>query len=163
MIGAVATSLEYQRCHSVKILLAMGDSTASETAMTRLIDQIKTRETEVRLLHVLDPYPERLAKKMGGHDTPDFTAAQRKQREFAGKLLAQATEKLRSAGFLVNSSIREGDVCAVILEEAKRWRADLIVLGSRQRKGLEGLFSRSISEVVSREAPCSVEVVRSPT
>jgi len=144
----------------MRILLAVDDSATSETAMTLLIDQVKPSGTEVRLLHVVDPYPERLAKRMGSHDSPDFTAARMKQRAFVGELLERATERLRSAGFSVSSSIEEGDVRAVILEEAKAWRADLLVLGSRQRKGIRHFFSGSISEDVARDAPCSVEIVR---
>lgn len=144
----------------MRILLAIDDSAVSEAAMTLLIDQVKPTGTEVQLLHVLDPYPERLATRIGGHDSPDFTAARMKQRAFAGKLLQHAAEELRSAGFLVSSSVQEGDVRAVILEEARTWRADLLVLGSRQRKGIRHFFSGSISEDVSRDARCSVEIVR---
>ncbi|MGI0085546.1 MAG: universal stress protein, partial [Nitrososphaerales archaeon] len=147
----------------MKILLAVDDSATSEAVMTLLIDQVKVRETEVRLLQVVDPYPERLAKRMGSHDSPDFAAARMKQRAFAGELLERATERLCSAGFSVSSSIEEGDVRAVILEEAKAGCAGLIVLGSRQRKGIRHFFSGSISQDVARDAPCSVEIVRSQT
>lgn len=144
----------------MKILLAVDDTTISEVAITRLIDQIKAPQTEVRLLHVLNSYPERLAKRIGGNDSPDFTAARMKQRASAEELLKCATKRLRSAGFSVSSSIKEGDVRAVILEEAKAWRADLLVLGSRQQKGIRHFFSASISEDVARDALCSVEIVR---
>lgn len=144
----------------MKILLAIDDSATLEVAITRLIDQVKAPQTEVCLLHVLDPYPERLARRIGGSDSPDFTAARMNQRASAEELLEFATKRLRSAGFSVSSSIKEGDVRAVILEEAKALRADLLVLGSRQRKGIRHFFSGSISEDVARDAPCSVEIVR---
>lgn len=146
----------------MKILLAVDDSAASEAAITRLIDQMKAQSTEVRLLHVLDPYPERLAKRIGSHDFPDFAAARMKQRASAEQLLERTSKRFRSAGFWVSSSIEEGDPRAVILEEAKAWRANLLVLGSRQPKvkGIRHFFSGSISEDVARDAPCSVEIVR---
>lgn len=127
-----------------------------------MIDGVKPKGTEVHLLHVLDPYPERLAKRIGGRDTPDFVAAVRKQRADASELLERSTKALRPAGFSVSSSIQEGDVRALILERAKAWRADLVVVGSGEQRGIRHFFSISFSEDVARDASCSVEVVRVP-
>lgn len=60
----------------------------------------------------------------------------------------------------VERSIRHGMPAAEIVEEARRWDADLIVLGRDQRTGLERLFTRDIDSYVVTHAPCSVEVVR---
>lgn len=146
----------------MKILLAVDDSAASEAAISRLIGQMKAHDADVHLLHVLEPYPDGLAKRIGGQDSPGLTAARMKQRTLAAEMLARDSEQLRSAGFSVSSSIKEGDVRAAILEEAAAWRADLLVLGSREpkAKGVRRFFSRSISEVVARNARCSVEVFR---
>jgi universal stress protein A len=144
----------------MKILLAVSQSEASEAAVKFLMHQMALPGAEVRLLHVLDPYPERLAQRMGSYDKPDFTSARRKQLELAKNLLHKATEELSSAGFIVTSSTQEGDVPATIFEEAKAWRANLIVVGWHERKGIRSFFSSNISEDVSRYAPCSVVVVR---
>jgi nucleotide-binding universal stress UspA family protein len=48
----------------------------------------------------------------------------------------------------------------VILKEAERWGADLIVLGSHGRRGFDRLTLGSVSEHVAFHAHCSVEVVR---
>lgn len=144
----------------MKILLAINDSNTSEATVNFVIDEMKPKGTEVRLLHVLDPYPERLAKRIGGRDTPDFVAALTELRAGAHDFLERTGEKLRAAGFSVSSSVEEGDVRALILEEAKAWHADLIVVGSHSQKGFRGFFSSSVSEDVARDAPCSVEVVR---
>lgn len=146
----------------MKILLAVDDSASSEAAISRLIGQMKAQNTEVHLLHVLDLYPGGLAKRTGGQDSLDFIAARMKQRTLAAEMLARDSEHLRSAGFSVSSSIKEGDVRPAILEEAVAWRADLVVLGSREpkAKGLRRFFSRSISEDVARNARCSVEIFR---
>jgi universal stress protein A len=125
----------------MKILLAVSQSEASEAAVKFLKHQMALPGAEVRLLHVLDPYPERLAQRMGSHDKPDFTSARRMQLELAENLLHEATEELSSATFVVTSSTREGDVAAMIFEEAKTWRANLIVVGWHQRKGIRSFFS----------------------
>jgi nucleotide-binding universal stress UspA family protein len=50
----------------------------------------------------------------------------------------------------------------VILDTAAKWHADLIVIGSHGRKGLDRFLLGSVSEAVARHAPCSVQIVRVP-
>jgi nucleotide-binding universal stress UspA family protein len=47
-----------------------------------------------------------------------------------------------------------------IVAEAKRWNADLIVIGSHGRSALERYFLGSVSFKVAAEAPCSVRIAR---
>jgi nucleotide-binding universal stress UspA family protein len=49
---------------------------------------------------------------------------------------------------------------AVILKEAQGWNADLIILGSHGRRGMDRFLLGSVSEHVATHAHCSVEVVR---
>jgi nucleotide-binding universal stress UspA family protein len=48
----------------------------------------------------------------------------------------------------------------ILLDEAAAWKADLIVLGSHGKHGLERLVLGSVSETVAIHAHCSVEVIR---
>lgn len=48
----------------------------------------------------------------------------------------------------------------VILSEADTWRADLIVVGSHGRSGLDRVVMGSVSEAVALHAASSVEVIR---
>lgn len=48
-----------------------------------------------------------------------------------------------------------------ILDEAEKWDADLIVVGSHGFKGLDRFLLGSVSHDVAIHAPCSVEIVRS--
>ena len=144
----------------MKILLALDGSKFSEAATNIVITQIKAKDTKVHLLHVVDPFPARLAGNKGSQETPDFVAARLEQRDYAKELLSRATEKLRSAGFEVTSAVEEGDARDAILNHAERWRADLIVVGSHGRKGLDRFLIGSVSEAVARHARCSVEIVR---
>jgi nucleotide-binding universal stress UspA family protein len=144
----------------MKILLALDASKFSEAATKTVITQIKAKGTEVHLLHVVEPFPASLATKKGTRESPDFVAARLEQREYGTRLLSQATEKLRSAGFKVISSIEEGDARDAILNQAERWHADLIVVGSHGRTGLDRFLIGSVSEAVARHAHCSVEIVR---
>jgi len=144
----------------MRILLALDDSKYSVGATDALIAQAKTENTEVHVLHAVEPFPERLAEDMGSKGSPDFVAARLRQRERGKEMGAQAARKLRSAGFKVTSSVKEGDARSVILKHAESWRADLIMVGSHGRTGLDRFLMGSVSEAVARHARCSVEIVR---
>jgi nucleotide-binding universal stress UspA family protein len=144
----------------MRILLALDDSRFSEAATNAVITQIKAKDAEVCLLNVIEPFPESLAEEKGTREVPNFVAARLELRKRGEELLARAAEKLSSAGFKVVSSVEEGDARDVILNQAAEWHADLIILGSHGRKGLERFLIGSVSEVVARHARCSVEIVR---
>jgi nucleotide-binding universal stress UspA family protein len=53
-----------------------------------------------------------------------------------------------------------GDPVKSITEAAHRWPADIVVIGSHGRGGVDRVFLGSVAEGVSRHAPCPVLVVR---
>jgi nucleotide-binding universal stress UspA family protein len=144
----------------MRILLALDDSKYATGATDALIAQAKTENAEVHILHAVEPFPERLAEGMGSKSSPDFVAARTRLRERAKEMVGQAARKLSSAGFKVTSLVREGDARDVILKHSENWRADLIMVGSHGRTGLDRFLMGSVSEAVARHARCSVEIVR---
>jgi nucleotide-binding universal stress UspA family protein len=61
---------------------------------------------------------------------------------------------------VVSTCVPLGDPRNAILDHAKDWQADLIVLGSHGRRGLDRMLMGSVSETVAIHAQCSVEVIR---
>jgi nucleotide-binding universal stress UspA family protein len=53
-----------------------------------------------------------------------------------------------------------GRISTAIIDQAKRWAADLIVMGTHGRGGLERLFLGSVAEGVARAATVPVLLVR---
>jgi nucleotide-binding universal stress UspA family protein len=73
-----------------------------------------------------------------------------------------AKDILSCAGLTLGEgdSMPMGEPRGVILETAKDWGADLIVVGSHGRRGLDRFLLGSVSEAIAIHAPCSVRVVR---
>jgi len=136
----------------MKILLATDGSKCSEAAIQAVISQCRPEETEVKVLNVVD-LPVLI---------PTLYAAEFREAslENGQDLVRQAEDRLTKAGYKVEKAVEEGDPKAKIVEDAASWHADLIVLGSHGRKGIDRFLMGSVSEAVSRHAPCSVEVVR---
>jgi nucleotide-binding universal stress UspA family protein len=65
-------------------------------------------------------------------------------------------------GVAVTSKVLEGSPEDVILEEAERWHADLVVVGSHGYGPVERRLLGSVSQAVVLHARCSVEIVRCP-
>jgi nucleotide-binding universal stress UspA family protein len=142
----------------MKVLLAIDDSKCSEAATQALITQARPGETEVRVLYVIESY---VFLYEGGY-VVDWKPVIEELRKEGEVLLTQATQALRAAGFQVTTAMEEGNPKSVIVDFAAKWPADLVVMGSHGRRGLERFLLGSVSEAVVRHAPCSVQVVRIP-
>jgi nucleotide-binding universal stress UspA family protein len=97
---------------------------------------------------------------MGGYD-PEFEMVWKALRGQAKDLVEKAAAKLREAKFEVSTELVEGDPKSKILDAAKEWHADMIVLGSHGRSGISRFLLGSVSQDVVRHAHCSVEIIRS--
>jgi len=136
----------------MKILLAVDNSKFSEAAAQAVITQHQRQGTEVKVLHVVDlalPIPTSYAE--------GFRQESLQQGE---ALVARTAERLRAAGLKAVTAVEEGDPKSRIIDNAAQWQADLIVLGSHGRKGLDHFLMGSVAEAVTRHARCSVEVIR---
>ena len=143
----------------MKILLAIDDSKFSEAAAKSLAAQFRPQDTEVRVLHVVEPPIAVEPPQMSPGYYPELEGRLPQARE----LVDRVAKTLSSADFRVTTSVVTGDARNVILDDAAEWHADLIVLGSHGRTGLERLFLGSVSEAVARHAHCSVQIVRIPS
>ena len=83
-------------------------------------------------------------------------------RSSAHEAVAEAQKTLEAAGIkvLAGETTPDGDPRIVLLAQAKEWDADLIVLGSYGRRGMDRILMGSVSELVALHAHCSVEVIR---
>ena len=149
----------------MKILLAMDGSKFSESAAEALIQQYKPQDTEVHILHVVEslrPMPLPYSYGVGEAFAQDYMAVVQQWRADGEVMVARTAKQLQAAGFKATTQVEEGDPKDLILECAKKWRPDVILLGSHGKKGLDRFLLGSVSDAVARHAPCSVEIVRAP-
>ena len=70
-------------------------------------------------------------------------------------------DRFPNGQFKISTEVLRGSPDQQIIEKAKEWNADLIVVGSHGR-GFWGRLLGSVSDGVVHHAPCSVLVVRKP-
>jgi nucleotide-binding universal stress UspA family protein len=144
----------------MRILLPVDNSPCSQAAVRSLIAEFRTHDTEVRVLHVIEPVAAYLTADMVPEIVVDNAKIEAERQKQSTTLVASTAQTLRNAGFATSETVERGDPKSVILDEAETWRADLIVLGSHGLKGLNRFLLGSVSDAVSRHAACSVQVVR---
>lgn len=140
----------------MKVLLAVDDKKLIADSIRALKCEKDPENTEVRVLHVVEPISVSVPPQMDRGFTPEMAS----QAEESHAIVDEVANQLRLAGFKAHAVVKKGEVRKTILEDASNWQADLIVLGSHGRKGISRFLLGSVAESVARHASCSVEIVR---
>jgi nucleotide-binding universal stress UspA family protein len=143
-----------------KILVPVDGSETSKRGLTEACRLAKEQGAKLRCLFVIDEH-YLTANYMGFMYMPDLID---KLRDNGKKILNEAEEQARMSGVKVESVLRESvelRVSGMILDDAKTWAADLIVMGTHGRRGLSHLALGSDAESVVRNSPVPVLLVRS--
>lgn len=144
----------------MKILLAIDGSKYGEAAVKELVQRPWPSGTEVLVLSVAHPIPfvpDPLFVITAAHY--DSLEAEQKR---ASKDVAQVAEEIakHAPSLQVTTKVLEGSPKEQIVEEAERWGADLIMLGSHGYGPVARFLLGSVAQAVAVHAPCSVEIVR---
>lgn len=138
----------------MKILIGVDDSEFSRAAVASVANRPWPENTQVNVVFVVDNMSD-----------ADYARVERNrnQYEIARKAIDNAFETLKkSQTYLrINGEIIEGSAKQALLDEADKWGADLLVVGSHGRRGLNRFLLGSVSQAVALHAKCSVEIVRS--
>ena len=143
----------------MKILLAVDGSEYSAEAVKEVAARPWPPQTTVRVLSAVVPVTppaSELWYDAGG----SLERAQQEMQRHAEQVTAGIAERLRTSGLTAETAVRDGDPRSVIVDEAKNWSADLVVVGSHGYTGLKQWLLGSVAQSVVSHAPCSVEVVR---
>lgn len=143
----------------MKLLLAIDNSEYSAEAIKEVARRPWPPKTIVRVLSVVEPVPPPAAE-LWYDASGNLEQVQQELMKRATELTQKTSKSLKGKGLKIESAVREGDARSVIVDEARKWSADLIVLGSHGYTGIKRLFLGSVASSVVSHAPCSVEVVR---
>lgn len=176
LLGNVAaTAMRYAPCSveiarprkktgNFRILLATDGSPFSEQAAKSIASRLWPDGTEVLVLSAVELIlpSARAMFEVPLIDTAFLEKARGEAMQHSQDAVARAREILSATGVSVGESISvlADAPKAVILQEARAWGADLIVLGSHGHHGMDRFLVGSVSEYVATHAECSVEVVR---
>jgi len=143
----------------MRVLLAIDGSEHSHAALAEVASRRWPDRTKIEVVTVVRPQMLAAADPMTklAHAEP-----LQEQRRNAPDLLAHAVKsiKARAPRRPVVAKIIEGTPHDVIVEEARRWEADLIVLGSHGYGPFRRAIFGSVAAAVALGAHCGVEIIR---
>jgi nucleotide-binding universal stress UspA family protein len=132
-----------------RILVAYDGSDASRRALQRVARFMK--KADVAVVTVARPI----------YRDPPYTGyADPRDEEEQRQVLSAAGEVLAHEGITVTGLAPVGDPAAEILSAARKFEAELIVIGARSLGTLERFMLGSVSTKVMHEAGCDVLIVK---
>ncbi|RPH55506.1 universal stress protein [bacterium] len=143
-----------------RILVAIDENPASERAVEHAAGLAKALSATLRILHVVDMGWLTLGPELA----VDVETNAQARRTAGERLLSSARDRARAAG--VEAEIKLGEtgapmerIATEITDEAARWPADMVVLGTHGRRGVERLVLGSVAEGVARQSAIPVLLI----
>jgi len=133
------------------IILAYDGSKFSNKALQEAISLAKSSDGSLLVLSVVDITDEFESEAPGLTD---------KMTKKLLKLAQKALAKAVAAKVKAKVEVHVGDAYEMIVDIAKKKKADVIVMGSHGRTGLTRLLMGSVTSRVIGHAPCSVLIVK---
>jgi nucleotide-binding universal stress UspA family protein len=142
-----------------RILVAVDGSKTSSAGLAEALRIAKDQRATLGLLHVVD--------EMSIVSAPEAMMSAgvviEALRDAGQRIMDRTVAAVRKARVKPETKIVEAigtRVADIIVRHAKRWRADLIVMGTHGRRGVNRMFMGSDAELVVRTAPVPVLLVR---
>ena len=141
-----------------KILVPFDGSATSERALQEAINLAKHHQAQLELVHVFEDILYWVDENY-----INYAELQETIKTSSAKTLKQAQALVQQAGLTAETKLLEAKserMANVILAEAERWQAELIVIGTHGRSGFSRLVLGSVAEGVVRSASMPVLLVR---
>jgi nucleotide-binding universal stress UspA family protein len=143
-----------------RILVPVDGSATSTAGLREALRLARNQKARVRLVHIVDEVTIFASAEAGLNIEPVIESLQsggKRVLERAAKLAA--SRGVRAETDLVENATSR--VAELLVARARRWRADLIVMGTHGRRGVNRLVLGSDAELVVRNSPAPVLLVRS--
>ena len=145
----MATAVDYASDPLGEIVVATDFSQTATLVIDRAIDLARRHESEIALLHVMQPDLPTLASPEMIVVPPDFAD---RLRAASNEALAQQAERIRAAGVRVTTHLEHGVPAQCITARDDALGADLVLIGARGHTRFEHLLLGSVVESVVRSA-----------
>ena len=146
-----------------RILVPIDGSSTSALGLREAVKLATTDGARIRLVHVVNELVVMSSPDAAAFVNADLIGV---LRDAGRKILAKASAQVQKAGVEPESVLIEsfGATAAdKIVGEARKWKADIIVLGTHGRRGLRRALMGSDAEQVVRSSTVPVLLVRSKT
>lgn len=139
-----------------KILIAVDNSTCAEKAAKAGYEMASKFNAEIALLNIIEPMPTSVGA--------DFTLApvfleMYDNSEENSHVLLKEMEKKYGNGIATTYLSTMDTASHGIIQQAEQWNAELIVIGTHGRTGINHLLMGSVAESVARKSSCPVLIV----
>ncbi len=141
-----------------KILVPLDGSATAIMAAAQAIDIAEKYGAQVTFLHVCPNFS--FMNEFSIHAAIDYTQLKEEFTVQGEKILADALAKFPDTQVIINKKLVWGYPSEEIIQEANDGGYDLIVTGSRGLSAIKGYLMGSVSNRVTKHAPCPVLVVR---
>ena len=147
-------------------MVAVDGSDTSNLALREAIKLAKEQQAKLRLVHVVDEWPAYMAIDNSTVADPDLVATIQKALRATGEnVLSKCAAVVREAGVEADTTMKIVDglgprIHDAIEEEAVRWPAELIVIGTHGRRGFRRLLLGSVAEGLVRVSTKPVLLIR---
>jgi nucleotide-binding universal stress UspA family protein len=144
-----------------RIIIGVDGSPAAEEAIYAVGQRVWPAGTEVRLVAVDDGVsPASISVRLPQVAEMVNSYLQKREARVAS-MLEWATEQLNAIGLTTSVFTAKGDAKTMLLDEAEKWNADSIFVGTRDFKSaFERFRLGSVSTGIVTQANCTVEIVR---
>jgi nucleotide-binding universal stress UspA family protein len=143
-----------------RILVPVDGSTTSIAGLNEALRLARNQKARIRLIHIVDERMIFSTAEAGMNIEPVIDSL-----KSGGKRILEHAAKLAAArGVRAETDMVENaasQVADVLVSRARRWRADLVVMGTHGRRGVNRLVLGSDAELVVRNSPVPVLLVRS--
>ena len=146
----------------MKIIVAIDGSEYGKAAAEAVAARPWPAGSMVKVISAVEP-PYLPTTETWALPTSYYAQLEEAGREIAQNAVNAGADVIRSSKIAqveIITEVKDGNAKDVILDEAKKWGADLIVLGSHGYGALQRFLLGSVSHNVATHAPCSVEIVR---
>jgi nucleotide-binding universal stress UspA family protein len=142
-----------------RILVPVDGSDTSNVGLAEAIKLGKLTGARLMLLHAVDIAAAAVTPEVSAGSVAVFDA----MREVGERVIANAKKATENAGLSAESVLVDtlhGRLSDLVVEQTKRWKADLIVIGTHGRRGVRRFLLGSDAEQILRVAPVPVLLVR---